>query len=196
MEYYINGDGLMSINFCQYLSKLTAFFLICFLTTTVYAQNKQSDVNSQEQIMLIKKHSEMNSKIKNIESENYALKKEIAELKNILSESQEDKASIKFAEWMSFLLAAVSAIVTVLGVGIAIFSFFGYKKIMSSAADIATSISTRVVAEVAAEQVPSSVQNELINLVEQGRFDTAIYDAVARVTFRGIDGTHDDDFSE
>ncbi|MNR19034.1 hypothetical protein D3C85_1357980 [compost metagenome] len=69
---------------------------------------------------------------------------QVEEFKSKLSKLEDSKSEIKFVEWIGILLAAVSAIVTVLGVFIAIFSFFGYKKIVSSTTDLATTIATDI----------------------------------------------------
>lgn len=97
---------------------------------------------------------------------------------------------MNFAVWTGILLAAVAIILTALGVVMAIFSFLGYKKIMNSVHDIATSISENVAKEVArgiAEDLtPGVTESVLIKLFEEKRFDTVINQAVEKVIYRGI----------
>lgn len=102
----------------------------------------------------------------------------------------DNSGGMNFAVWTGILLAAVAIILTALGVVMAMFSFLGYKKIMSSVHDIATSISENVAKEVAKEiaedLTPGVTEGVLIKLFEEKRFDTVINQAVEKIIYRGI----------
>ncbi len=102
----------------------------------------------------------------------------------------DNSGGMNFAVWTGILLAAVAIILTALGVVMAIFSFLGYKKIMSSVHDIATSISENVAEQVAREiaedLTPGVTEGVLIKLFEEKRFDKVINQAVEKVIYRGI----------
>ncbi len=68
----------------------------------------------------------------------------------------------------------------------ALFSFFGYKKIKNSVPVLATTTSTLVATSVAEKLAPEVTEKVLIKLLEDGDFDEVINDAVAKVTFRGV----------
>lgn len=182
---------------------LLLLFLSCILSSGLgYAQTRKIETAEKVDTNKISagEYLAMISTLSGLNKENKKLFMQIEDLKSKLLELEDSKSEIKFVEWIGILLAAVSAIVTVLGVFIAIFSFFGYKKIVSSTTDlattIATDISTRKVTEIAQEKVPASVQDELIKLVDQGRFDNAIHDAVIKVTFRGVARSHEENMQE
>lgn len=184
------------------LSLLLLFFSCIFSSEMGYAQTRSNELVEKVDANHISSndYSVMISTLSDLNKENKKLFMQVEELKSKLSKIEDSKSEVKFVEWIGILLAAVSAIVTVLGVFIAIFSFFGYKKIVSSTTDlattIATDISTKKVTEIAQKKVPASVQDELIKLVDQGRFDNAIYDAVIKVTFRGVAGSPEDNMQE
>ncbi|MFL4368772.1 hypothetical protein [Enterobacter asburiae] len=102
----------------------------------------------------------------------------------------DNSGGMNFAVWTGILLAAVAIILTALGVVMAIFSFLGYKKIMNSVHDIATSISENVAKEVAKEiaedLTPGVTEGVLIKLFEEKRFDKVINQAVEKIIYRGI----------
>lgn len=93
---------------------------------------------------------------------------------------------MNFAIWTGILLASVAIILTVLGIVMALFSFFGYKKIKNSVPVLATNTSTVVATSVAEKLAPIVTEKVLVKLLEDGSFDKVINDAVANVTFRGI----------
>lgn len=93
---------------------------------------------------------------------------------------------MNFAIWIGILLASITVILTVLGIAMAIFSFFGYKKIMSSAKDVATSISTTEATKITKSLAPTVTKNVLLKLIDEGKFDEIIENAVEEVTYRGI----------
>ncbi len=84
--------------------------------------------------------------------------------------SSTQKSKMGFNEWAGVLLGSVAVIVTVLGVGIAIFSFFGYREIMRRSKEIAT------------EQAKEEISKQM----RDGGFDETIKDAVNKITYRGI----------
>ncbi|QTE81014.1 hypothetical protein [Shewanella algae] len=114
-------------------------------------------------------------KLDEIEKKNTTLKNEVDRLKD-------KQRTPSWVEWIGILLASVAALMTIFGVFIAIFSFFGYKKIMEE---------SRNVAELKVEKtiptlLPNHTKKYLVELVEDGSFNDVIENAVAKVTFRGI----------
>ncbi|MFW5394144.1 hypothetical protein V1951_23095, partial [Yersinia sp. 2544 StPb PI] len=79
-----------------------------------------------------------------------------------------------------------AVILTALGIVMALFSFFGYKKMINSAKDAATKISTQKASEVTEKLAPEVTESVLLKLIDQGNFDALIFDAVQKVTYRGI----------
>ena len=106
------------------------------------------------------------------------------EEKIVLLESRRGK--IEFTEWAGILLACVSVILTVLGVVIAILSFFGYRAAVKKAEDIASSKTEETVSKIAGEIISEKI--------DDGAFNDLIVEAVDKVTFRGIfpEGTEED----
>lgn len=103
---------------------------------------------------------------------------------------------MNFAVWTGILLASVAVILTVLGIAMAVFSFFGYKKIMDSVKEVATTISTTEAAIVSERLAPTVTEDVLLKLIEGRSFDKIIYEAVQKVTYRGIRFSSEDMLEE
>lgn len=110
---------------------------------------------------------------------------EIEELKKALIESRSND-EMTFEEWTGILLASVAIILTALAVVIAIVSFYGYKKIINSANDIATKKSTEVTTEIVKNQIHETTKVELVSLFEDERLDEFLLEAAGKVIYRGI----------
>lgn len=96
----------------------------------------------------------------------------------------------------SLVLAAVSVIITVLGVLIAILSIFGYTNIRDESVKSAKLTAEETIAEVARLGLQDATETSLIKLIEEGRFDEIIKHAVASIAYRGIsipDGLADEE---
>ncbi|GAA80105.1 MULTISPECIES: hypothetical protein [Pseudoalteromonas] len=105
--------------------------------------------------------------------------------KNISQNKQDIQLNVSQNSWGSFLLACVAVIVTVLGVGIALLAFWGYRNIKTASVD--------------ASVKDSIMQSEaaLTLAIENGDFNNVINSAVERAVYRGILSTEDfPDYSE
>ncbi|MAL99672.1 MAG: hypothetical protein CL583_14615 [Alteromonadaceae bacterium] len=87
-----------------------------------------------------------------------------------------EPATATFPVWTSILLGCVAVIVTTLGVGLAIFSFFGYREAMRRSSEIAENTSALIARE------------EIVKRMENGDFKETIEEAIDRVAFRGFQG--------
>ncbi|GGF54241.1 hypothetical protein GCM10011332_04560 [Terasakiella brassicae] len=83
-----------------------------------------------------------------------------------------------FGAWVSILLAAVTVVVTVFGVVIAILSFFGYRETLKKATEVAE--------EKATETAGAAAKAEIERLVSAGEFNDSIELAVDKVVYKGI----------
>lgn len=87
----------------------------------------------------------------------------------------------------SIVLAAASLIITALGVLIAILSILGYSNIKKEAMKTSSDTAKAIVASIAGAELMTATENNIIQLMESGRFDKIIQDAVENITYRGID---------
>ncbi len=99
----------------------------------------------------------------------------------------EDSSGLNFAVWSGILLTSVAVILTALGIVMAVFSFFGYKKMINGAKEAATRISTEKASEVTEELVPNITETVLLKLLEEGNFDDLIFEGIEKVAYRGIE---------
>ncbi|WGO83622.1 hypothetical protein [Arsenophonus apicola] len=99
----------------------------------------------------------------------------------------EDNSGLNFAVWTGILLASVSIILTVLGIVMAIFSFFGYRNMKNRAKDAATKISIEKASEVTEQLAPEVTERVLLKLINEGNFNKLIFEAVQKITYRGVE---------
>ena len=145
--------------------------------------------NNEQNLITKFGNIEIDKKIEELEKLISSQKNEISNLKNKIAENSGDH-SMTFAVWAGIILAAVAVLVTILGVCLAIFSFFGYRNIMTSAQSIATEKAsekaTEVATDVANNITPDATKQVLIRLIEDGKFNQIIRNEVETVTYRGI----------
>lgn len=103
-------------------------------------------------------------------------------------EGVNESLGMNFSVWTGILLASVAAIVTTLGVVIAIGSIFGYKKIMDSSRQEAERV-----AKVEANQV---AKDEIAERIRKGEFNALVMEAVDRVAFGNINSNNEYEFDE
>jgi len=99
--------------------------------------------------------------------------------KNISQNKQDIQLNVSQNGWGSFLLACVAVIVTVLGVGIALLAFWGYRNIKTASVD--ASVKNSITQSEAA----------LTLAIGNGDFNDVINSAVERAVYRGILSTED-----
>lgn len=117
-------------------------------------------------------------------NEKIKLQDEIIE--KVDKKSTDSVSSFNFPTWAGIILSAVSVIITVLGLFIAIFSFFGYKKIIEIVENKSFEVAQEEAKKIAIELTPVETEKMLIKLIEDHRFDAIINDSVSKFMYRGI----------
>jgi hypothetical protein len=154
------------------------------LRKLVELQSENNAIKSNNK-QLEKQLSETVSTLKRLES----LQVQNSEFQSEISTLNEKQSTPSWVEWVGILLASVAAIITTFGVFIAIFSFFGYKKIMDESKNVAEAKVEKTIPEI----LPEYTKRYLIQLIEDGSFNEIIENSVAKVTFRGIGIDQDDE---
>ena len=183
------------------MTKVTYLYLILFLScATPHVVNAQVTRSSQEpaQVTTISPalgiSQEQNTNQKSLPSENFLLlnslvnaqKQQITQMQEKI-DKLEDSSGLNFAVWSGIALTCVAVILTALGIVMAIFSFFGYKKMINGAKEAATRISTERATEVTGELVPGITETVLLKMLDEGKFDNLIFDGIEKVAYRGIE---------
>lgn len=101
------------------------------------------------------------------------LEREIAELK------KPDENGIA-----TILLSAVSVIITVLGVLIAILAILGYRNIKKEAIKDSRKTARETVKLIVVEEIPKATEESIIKLIEGDKFDGLIQKAVENIVYR------------
>ncbi|MEA1030709.1 hypothetical protein T3A99_19270 [Pseudomonas sp. N-137] len=139
--------------------------LIKLITSTAQESTEKSIRDISKLELEIRVQTE---KIKHLEKEVISLKK------------PEDTSSA------TLVLAAVSVIITVLGVLIAILSILGYSNIKKEAKKDARTTAKATVELITKIELPAATERNIIKLIEENRFDKLIQNAVENVVYRGI----------
>ncbi|MCH1924532.1 hypothetical protein L9G74_08285 [Shewanella sp. C32] len=170
------------------------------ISTTLSSKKEEvQHINISEEVILeklieLKSNNDYllkeNQELKKLHDNNEVYQEELKRYKNSELTLQNELSNLRnrhdtpsWVEWIGILLACVAAIVTILGVFVAIFSFYGYKKIVDETKNIAEAKTEKTIPEL----LPELTKKELISLIEDGSFNDIIEEAVAKVTYRGIE---------
>ncbi len=129
----------------------------------VQSMTPKADSSTRDLALEVKLQAE---KIKNLE-------KEVSELRKPADNNV-----------ATLLLSAVSVIITVLGVLIAILAILGYRNIKNEAIKDARKTAKETVEVVAKEEIPRATEENIIKLIEENRFDRLIQNAVENIVYR------------
>ncbi|MFA7936768.1 hypothetical protein ACEODL_07555 [Klebsiella oxytoca] len=183
------------------MNKVTYLYLILiFSYATPHVVNAQVTTSSQESSQVASMSpalgisQEEATNQKSLQSESILLlnslvndqKQQITQMQEKI-DKLEDSSGLNFAVWSGIALTSVAVILTALGIVMAIFSFFGYKKMINGAKEAATRISTEKATEVTEGLVPSITETVLLKMLDEGKFDDLIFDGIEKVAYRGIE---------
>lgn len=183
------------------MNKVTYLYLILiFSYATPHVVNAQVTTSSQEPSQVASMSpalgisQEEATNQKSLQSESILLlnslvndqKQQITQMQEKI-DKLEDSSGLNFAVWSGIALTSVAVILTALGIVMAIFSFFGYKKMINGAKEAATRISTEKATEVTEGLVPSITETVLLKMLDEGKFDDLIFDGIEKVAYRGIE---------
>jgi len=176
--------------------QLNLIFNMLLMSNVVWATNESLPPNPHTQASSLsadKKNTD-DSSLKVIQAyEISALQSSITEQKekNINFQKKldtiENSSGLNFAVWSGIILTSVAVLLTILGITIAVFSFFGYRKVMNSARDAAKQSSKIEASKVAERLAPKLTEQILLKLIEKGSFDKIIQQSIEKVTYRGIE---------
>ncbi|KMJ08537.1 hypothetical protein [Serratia marcescens] len=183
------------------MNKVTYLYLILILSyATPHVVKAQVTISSQEPSQVASMSpalgisQEETTNQKSLQSESILLlnslvndqKQQITQMQEKI-DKLEDSSGLNFAVWSGIALTSVAVILTALGIVMAIFSFFGYKKMINGAKEAATRISTEKATEVTEGLVPSITETVLLKMLDEGKFDDLIFDGIEKVAYRGIE---------
>jgi hypothetical protein len=108
-----------------------------------------------------------------------------AELRSVNSRRDD---GMSFEVWAGLLLASSALLLTIIGIGIALLSVFGYRKLAKSSKEAAEKVSIKVARETSEATANKATAAELVRLLEAGKFDNVIREAIETISFRGVTG--------
>jgi hypothetical protein len=164
--------------------------LLIFFSATLFADE---DAHTQSK--------QFESKFKSVDKELELMNRRTAELskkvkhQNIIISNLEiklsstptnDQKGMTFEVWTGILLACSALLLTIVAIGIALLSIFGYKKIVNTSTAAAEEIAKKVAMSTALDTTHEATTNELIRLLNNGDFNEIIREAVETISYRGI----------
>ncbi len=89
-----------------------------------------------------------------------------------------------FEVWSGILLACVAVLVTVLGVVVALLSFFGYRELIEKGTESASLVAAK------------QTKVEFDRFIAKGRLDNVIAESINKIVYRGFSSDSDEDETE
>ena len=152
------------------------------ILNSISVSEKRSAQRMKELEGLIKKQENLITELQTELKTQSIHKKNIEELESEISNLADKKESISFVELASIALTSVAVLVTVLGIGVAVLSVWGYNNIKKSTDKIANDVAIKVVNEVATKQVktdiPDIVKNQLSDMIKEGKLNNSLESVV------------------
>lgn len=190
---------LISLFFTKSDSVLYAFKLLLVIGVTLLAPLSFANTTEKPEIVQPLLHQTQETKLSNEKLEN-ALSK-INELQaliqtqsqsikklneQIIEVQKKNSGGMSFEVWTGILLACAALLLTIVGVGIALISIFGYQKIVGLSSDAAEKIAREVATQTSADAMHHAITKELIKLIDERKLEPMIKDAVEAFSYRGL----------
>lgn len=167
--------GFLAINMCVMLAVAEVPISTAVSNSNVNAGIVDPQVSNGESIQFV--HESNASAFRNLKVDELIQIVKIQQEKLRELEFRQHEASDKgftFVTWVGVLLACVTVIVTILGVAIALVTFFGYRATIAKAESVA------------ALKAIEAGEKEIAKQFAAGGFDAAIQEAVDKVVYRGM----------
>ncbi len=190
---------LISLFFSKFDSILYAFKLLLVIGVTFLAPLSFANTTEKPEIVRPLLHQTQETKLSDEKLEN-ALSK-INELQaliqtqnqsikklneQIIEVQKKNSGGMSFEVWTGILLACAALLLTIVGVGIALISIFGYQKIVGLSSDAAEKIAREVATQTSADTMHHAITKELIKLIDERKLEPMIKDAVEAFSYRGL----------
>jgi hypothetical protein len=142
------------------------------------SHHQENKIYAKEMDGLVQNYAQNSEKIKSLEEAIKSQDEKIKVISGRLTDLQ-NKSSSGFEVWTGILLACVSVIVTVLGVGVALLSLVGYREIVSKGT------------EKAAVSAAKQAEIEFQKFISDGRLNDVIAEGINKISLRGIPSGND-----
>lgn len=141
------------------------------------------------QILTIDELNALKTKLSELEivSQRQKATIEVLQAKVSLYEDKPLEKNINYPIWTSILLGSSALLMTVVGIGIAILSFIGYKQIVRKGVKAAVDAASKTAKEAAAKGLDDSVVKAVNDLTDRGYFEPIVNELVQKFMYRGID---------
>lgn len=110
--------------------------------------------------------------------------RELDDVKKGLKSIEDERAYFSYADMVAISLACVSVLITILGIVIAILSFWGYKNIQKAVQIQAAEVANTHAANAVPLALSSVASEELKKIIENGHLNAQLQDAVDMILRR------------
>lgn len=144
------------------------------------------------QSTILKKFDDIHQAIARNSVKTYQLSNEdydLPVLKNRIDNLYESQSYFSYADFAAIAITAVAVLVTVVGIAIAVLSFWGYKNIRATTKASAKAVAENVATKTTEQKIDSVVKDKLIELVDEGRLTQHLEDVVDALILRNQEDT-------
>lgn len=136
--------------------------------------------------ILVEKQEKDISSLRNILESNpkSASSNEVNELREELKSIKEEKAYFSYADMAAISLTGVSILITILGIVVAILSFWGFKNIQKTVQIQAAEVANAHAVKTVPLELSSVASKELKKIIESGHLNAQLQDAVDMILRR------------
>lgn len=189
------GNHMVKTNFSGFFGKVLFFVGLASVSCSVLASEApdtfqaemQQTLNSGRLMIDSAELNATQNRVSQLEAEIKTQQNSIAKLNAELKAFTDSRSDgMSFEVWTGILLACSALLLTILGIGIALLSIFGYRKIVRSSSESAQKIATKVAQETSVATANEATSTELQRLIKMGAFNAVIREAIETISYRGL----------
>ncbi|MBU3824939.1 MAG: hypothetical protein H9917_08950 [Candidatus Oceanisphaera merdipullorum] len=117
-------------------------------------------------------------------------------LKERVDALYKNQSYFTYADFAAIAITSVSVLITIIGIVIAVLSFWGYKNIISKTESSARNVAEKVAGETTENKIDDVVKCKLKELIDEGRFTKHLEDVVDTFILRNKSDEKDINWSE
>ncbi|CCN50205.1 exported hypothetical protein [Vibrio nigripulchritudo MADA3029] len=157
-------------------------------TSLVDVQNQLKVLSAQrssESIELAKAITSLEKQVARVEAELTGIKASgSAEIEKKIENLYEEKSYFSYADFAAIAITCVSVLITVVGIAIALLSFFGFKNIQKTTKTSTEELATKIANDTAENAIEPAVEKQLTKLIDEGKINEHLEEVVDSFIFR------------
>ncbi|MBG0757426.1 hypothetical protein BOO21_19020 [Vibrio cidicii] len=138
-----------------------------------------------ESLELVSSIASLKTQIDNVEKNLEKLKSSgHIDIEKRVDNLYDEKKYFSYADFAAIAITCVSVLITVVGIAIALLSFFGFKNILKTTRSSTTALATQIANDTAKNAIEPAVEKQLTKLIDEGKINKHLEEVVDNFILR------------